>query len=308
MPTPILIDTDMGVDDALAIALALAGGGLELAGLVSVGGNVPLDQATGNIGRVLAGLGLEDFPPVGVGLDQTGGLKDATGIFGADGLGETHLAVPDDYRTQSYVEVYERCLERHGEALVIAAIGPLTNLAALLRERPDLLRRAGRIIIMGGAVWCPGNVTRWAEFNFYRDPRAAAEVLSAGLPVTLVPLDVTGQVAMDESHVAHLSRSGRRGGELLARMMRHALERGEGGRKGTVLVHDAVAVGTLLWPELFMRSRVAIEVVLEGEQAGRSRPVVGKDKARQSAVVISVSVVDFLESLLERICQEEFIV
>jgi len=308
MPMPVLIDTDMGIDDAIAVALALSSNQIEVAGLVSVGGNVPLEQATGNIGRVLSALKLQKWPSVGRGLDQRKGLKDATHVFGADGLGETGLPVPADFAPGSYLDVFEGCIRAHGSALTIVAIGPLTNLAALLRERPGLLQQAGRIIVMGGALWCPGNVNRWAEFNFYRDPRAASAVLSGGLPITLVSLDVTRQLAMDESHVAHLSRSGRQGGELLARMIRWPLERSGEAAPGLFIVHDAVAVGVLLWPELFLRSRIGLEIITDGEQAGRSKPVVTKDKSRQVGVVLSVNVTDFLENLLERICQEEFIV
>lgn len=307
MPTPVLIDTDMGIDDAIAIALALSSNSIELAGLTSVGGNIPLEQATGNIARVLSALEVRSWPLVGRGLDQGGGLDDARHVFGNDGLGDTGLETPAGYQPATHVEVFERCIRAHGSSLVIIALGPLTNLGALLRDRPGLLQQAGRIIVMGGAVWRPGNVNRWAEFNFYRDPGAAAAVLSAGLPVTLVSLDVTRQVALDESHVARLSRSGQPGGELLARMIRWPLER-HADLAGRFLVHDAVAVGTLLWPELFLRSRIGLEVVTTGEQAGRSKPVVTKDKSRQIGVVISVNVVDFLENLLESICQEEFIV
>ena len=307
MATPVLIDTDMGIDDAIAIALALSTPQLELAGLASVGGNVPLEQATCNVARLLAALQLKNPPPVGQGLDQRNGLRGAEHVFGSDGLGECGLAVPPDYHPIGFIELYEQCIARHGSSLAVVAIGPLTNLAALLRERPGLLQSVGRIIIMGGAIWCPGNINPAAEFNFYRDPKATAEVLSAGLPVTLVPLDVTRQVALDESHVAHLSRSEHNGGELLARMVRWALARKvDGGSK--FIIHDAVAVGALLWPELFLRSRIGLEIVTRGDQAGRSRPIVLKDKSKQVGVVLSVNVGDFLENLLGLICQEEFIV
>lgn len=308
MPTPLLIDTDMGVDDAVAVALALSTDQLQVVGLVSVGGNVSLEQATGNIGRLLGAMGVNPSPPVARGLDQSGQFPDASHVFGADGLGETDLPIPEGFAPVSYIELYETCIAAHGQALTIVAIGPLTNLAALLRERPGLLQQAGRIVIMGGAVWKPGNVTPQAEFNFYRDPAAAADVLSAGLPVTLVPLDITTQVALDESHVAHLARSTAPARAALARMVRYPIERGGEAVPGKFLVHDALAVGVLLWPELFLRSRIGLEVVLSGEQAGRSKPAVTRDKSRQIAVVISVTVVDFLENLLEALCQERFIV
>jgi purine nucleosidase len=137
---------------------------------------------------------------------------------------------------------------------------------------------------MGGAVWCKGNVTPHAEFNFYRDPGAAAAVLAAGLPVTVVPLDVTRQVALDESHVAQLSRAGTRAGDLLAEMIRFPLEAEGDAAHGSFLVHDALALGAVIWPPLFMRAQMALEVVVAGEQAGRSKPLVAKDKSRQIGV------------------------
>ena len=310
MSRPILIDTDMGVDDAVAIALALSSGEVELAGLVSVGGNVSLDQATRNIGRLLGGMKPKTRPLVASGLDQTApGLKDATHLFGTDGLGGVDLPIPADFAPGGFLDLYEELAGRHGHSLTVVAIGPLTNLAAVLRERPGVLAKVGQIVVMGGAIWCPGNITRWAEFNFYRDPAAAAAVLSAGLPLTVVPLDVTRQVMMDESHTAHLSRGGTKAGDLLTRMIRLPLERRtEESAPGSFIVHDAVAIGVLLWPKLFMRSKMGLEVVISGEQAGRSKPMVAKDKSRQVGVVISVNVGEFMENLVEQLCQEKFVV
>jgi purine nucleosidase len=300
----------MGVDDAVAIALALGSSEIEVAGLVSVGGNVPLDQATRNIGRLLNGLCPSFRPMVGRGLDQSApGLKDATHVFGEDGLGGVDLSAPSGFASRSFLDVYDELADRHGHSLTVIAIGPLTNLAAVLRERPGLLPKVGQIIVMGGAIWCSGNITPSAEFNFYRDPAAAAAVLSAGLPLTVVPLDVTRQVMMDESHTAHLSRGGTKAGDLLTRMIRLPLERRtEESAPGSFIVHDAVAIGVLLWPKLFMRSKMGLEVVISGEQAGRSKPMVAKDKSRQVGVVISVSVGEFIENMVEQLCQEKFVV
>ena len=310
MPRPVLIDTDMGVDDAVAVALALSSGEIEVAGLVSVAGNVPLEQATQNIGRLLSGLRPDLRPMMGRGLDQTAsGLKDATHVFGQDGLGGVDLPVPSGFAPRGFLEVYDELVERHGRQLTVVAIGPLTNLAAVLRERPGLLAKVGQIIVMGGAIWCSGNITPSAEFNFYRDPAAAAAVLAAGLPLTVVPLDVTRQVVMDESHTAHLSRGGTKAGDLLARMIRAPLERRtEESAPGSFIVHDVVAIGVLLWPKLFMRSKMGLDVVISGAQAGRSKPIVAKEKSRQVGVVISVNVGEFMENTVEQLCQEKFVV
>ena len=97
-------------------------------------------------------------------------------------------------------------------------------------------------------------------------------------------------------------------GELLGRMLRYPLEQSSGAERGHFLIHDALAVGVLLWPELFMQAKMALQMVTQGEQAGRCRPVVSKDKHCQLGVVISVNAADFLEKLLEHICQEKFVV
>ncbi|MHC4441853.1 MAG: nucleoside hydrolase [Planctomycetota bacterium] len=309
MPTPVLIDTDMGVDDAVAITLALCSAEVELAGLVSVGGNVSLDQATENMGRLLGGLQLKRSPLVARGLEQDRDRPvDTANVFGSDGLGEIDLPVPKDFKPGNYLKLYEQLIKKHGSSLVIVALGPVTNLAGILREKPGLLQRAGKIIMVGGAVWCPGNTTAHAEFNFYSDPEAAAAVLASGLPITVVPLDVTSQVAVDESHVAHLSRSRVPSGELLGQMIQYPLESGTLPTPGKYLIQDALAIGVLIWPEMFMRAKMALDITVTGEQAGRCKPMVGKDKSRQLAVVISVNVVDFLENLLEQLCHEKFVV
>ena len=154
---------------------------LEVVGLASVGGNVGLDQATRNIGRLLAALGIKRWPKIARGLDQPSSLLDAKDVHGDDGLGKVDLPTPERLEPGGYVELYEELIDKHGEGLGIVAIGPLTNLAALLRGRPGLLDRVGRVVIMGGAIWCKGNITPHAEFNFYRDPQAAMDVLGSGV-------------------------------------------------------------------------------------------------------------------------------
>lgn len=308
MATPILIDTDMGVDDAVALTLALYSDDLDVAGIVSVEGNVSIDQATANIGRLLAGLEWSPWPAVGRGLAQAGKKPRAHHVHGDDGLGGIPLPALPDLACRDYLTVYEEVIDKHGSDLVILAIGPLTNLAAVLKKKPKLLARAGRIIIMGGAVWHKGNITPHAEFNFHRDAPAVAAVLGSGLPVTVVPLDVTRQVALDESHVAHLRRGRTRAGALLADMIRFPLEQEIDDGKGKFLVHDATALGVILWPKLFMRAAVALDVATTGPQAGQCKPVSPKSGKPATSVVISIQATDFLENLLELLCHEKFVV
>lgn len=309
MGTPVLIDTDMGVDDAVAITLALAAEDLDVVGLVSVGGNVDLEQATTNIDRLLSAVRPPVLPAVGRGLDQhADGLLDAKWLFGSCGLGEADLPATNIVPPRDFRAVYRECLEAHADELVIIAIGPLTNLAAILAESPELLRKAARVVVMGGAVFTAGNVEGIAEFNFYRDPEAARAILSAGLNCTLAPLDATRQALLDESHTARMRASGTRTGECLANVLHFPMQRGREVPEGQFHVHDALAVGVLLWPSLFLQTHLSLDVVLEGPERGRSKPMVHADKSRLASVLISVEASEFLESMVEAICHEHFVV
>lgn len=299
---PVLIDTDMGVDDAVAIALALLSRELDVRALVSVGGNVDLDQATRNIGRQLAAMRPATLPMVGRGLDQQGsGLTDARHVFGADGLGECGLPDSDSVEVRDLDDVYGEFLAA-GDELTIVAIGPLTNVAHALARFPDAMRRVRRLVIMGGALWCKGNVGA-AEFNIHRDPAAAAAVFASGLPISVVPLDATRFVTFDESHLAHLAASETRAGEFLARVMAYPMRHSTEAGPGRFVIHDALAVGACIWPELFVRTRLAIDVVTAGAEAGRTRPRLAPGGGGVDAIS-GVNATDFLENLLERLCQQ----
>jgi purine nucleosidase len=309
MSRPVLLDTDMGVDDAIALTLALCAADVDLVGVATVGGNVPVAQATRNVGRCLAALQPQGWPPVTQGFDQPGdGLKHAAHVHGRDGLGNVDLPVPPDWAPGDGLGLYDELIDVHGDALAIVAVGPLTNLARLLDKKPGLLQRAGRIILMGGAVFAPGNVTAKAEFNVYRDPEAAKKVLAAGLPVTLVPLDVTRKTVLDESHVAHLAASNTRSGQMLARIIEWPMAQDIDVPAGRFLIHDAVALGVLLWPRLFLQTQMSLDVVLDGPERGRTMPVAGSRAGPKTSTILSIQAADFLENLLSVLCAEEFVV
>lgn len=309
MPRPVLFDTDMGVDDAVALMLALCAKPLNVIGIATVGGNVSAAQAAVNAGRCLGPLRLRTMPPIAQGLDQPEpGLADAAHIFGADGLGNSDLPPAAEWAPQSGLALYEDLCAQHAGELTIVAIGPLTNLAAVLDATPDVLSQVARIIIMGGAIFCPGNITPKAEFNVWRDPAAAARVLGSDLPITLVPLDVTRKVVIDESHRARLAAGGTRSGQILATMMEFPMAQGIDGPPGRFVIHDALAVGVLLWPELFLQTQMPITVVKDGEERGRTVPLKGRKEAPKASVILSVQVADFLENMLETLCSEAFVV
>ncbi len=252
MATPLIIDCDPGVDDAIAILLALASPEVDLIALTTVAGNLPLETTTRNALRVLALAGREDVPvaagaarPLVVRRD-----RDAAVVHGADGLGgapvpeSTAAVVP-----MHAVDLLAEILERSDEPVLLAPVGPLTNVALLAALRPELLAGLGRVAIMGGGDGL-GNVTPAAEFNVWFDPESAARTFDSGLDITMVGLNATRASMLFDPDVDVIRGAGPIGA-VAAAMLGHYLDWQMKlyGHRG-VSIHDALAVATLLRPEL----------------------------------------------------------
>lgn len=309
MGEPVLIDTDMGVDDAVAVALAYSTRQIEVEAICSVGGAVDAQQAYRNVWRILGRLAPDGYPIVVVGHDPPGPAADRRGIYGEDGLGGANLPAIFPQPAGDLVETYERMIKGFGEELTIVAMGPLTNLAAVQRARPGLLEQAGRLILRGGAVWVKGDAPdRHAEFNFWRDAEAAAEILALSVPIRVVPLDMTRQIRLDESHLARLRKCARPAAASLGDMLAYPIGRANESPPGTCMIHDALAVSTMVWPELFLETELLLEVCRRGPQRGKTTPSLARGPARPLRVVVSVDGSDYTERLLEAICRESFVV
>ena len=204
-PIKLVIDTDLGVDDAIAILTAIAAPDAKVVGLTSVGGNVALARTTRNALALLQAVGHGDISIAkGASRPLEGKFKYAPQFHGASGLS---IRLPDPIATpvrQSAIQFLNDQLTQGSDRIVLLALGPLTNIARLLCEHPYALEQAKNIIIMGGAVNVPGNVTPYAEFNIYSDPKAADIVFSSGLPITLVDLAACRQVGIDRKHALEL--------------------------------------------------------------------------------------------------------
>lgn len=204
--TRVIIDTDPGVDDALAILLALASPELHVEALTIVHGNCPVELGTTNALKLLELAEAGDIPVAkGMAVPLVRSPRTAPEAHGEGGLGGAHLPPPDrDPAPQHAVDLLiERVLEAPGE-ITLVAVGPLTNVAMALRLEPGLASAIRELIIMGGAIRASGNVTPLAEFNIYCDPHAAHIVFHSGAPITLVPLDVTDRVLLTPADIAHL--------------------------------------------------------------------------------------------------------
>lgn len=276
-PRPVVIDTDPGVDDALALMLALRSPEFRLELITTVAGNVTVERATANARLVLALLQPRFRPVVARGAARPlrRPLLTSSFVHGEDGLGGlTQLRRPDGAlryplppspgaRRQA-VRRLLRVVETYGAELIIIALGPLTNIARAVQLAPEIMRRVGRLVIMGGAIAVPGNVTPTAEFNIFVDPHAADLVLSSGMPITLIPLDVTRQVRLTGAFFRQAVRGpGTALAQAVRHMTRHLLE---GPQAQGMAMHDPLAVAVALDPALVQTTRLPVVVETRGQQ------------------------------------------
>lgn len=265
MAVPLIIDTDPGIDDAFALAVAAGSPEAELLAVTTTHGNVDLDRTTDNACRVLGLLGRDDVP-VGRGADRPlvhPAPRRAADVHGDDGLGGASdrfgPAVPESGRRA--VDLLASTIDASPEPPVLVAIGPLTNVAALLAARPDLEARLARLVIMGGAIGVGGNVSPAGEFNVWSDPEAAQRVLAhASVPTTLVPLDLTLRITVGDAWLDALAGSGPVGEALAA--TRESYRRAYATRLGApeIPVHDAVAVLEAIVARTLTTTPLAVEV------------------------------------------------
>ena len=266
LPVPVVLDTDPGIDDAVALMLALASPGeIHLVGISTTGGNVGRQSAFENAHRLLQLFGRDDLP-VGFGWGEEEDAPSARHIHGADGMGETGLPLAGEPEKIPSVELLPRLAREHSGRLVLVAVGPLTNVAALLREYPDCQKDIARLVVMAGAVKRSGNVTPAAEFNIYKDPEAAAEVFSCGLPLQLVPLDATCKALFPPDRLAAFDSLRSPQADFFRQLLRFHFRASQLalGVKGSYL-HDPLAVASLIAPELLRFEPVHCVLETQGE-------------------------------------------
>lgn len=203
----IVLDTDPGIDDALAILLAVASPEVDLTAVTVTGGNCPMPQGVRNALAVLETV-QSDVPVVpGVALPLIRPPYTAEETHGDAGLGNAHL--PEPRRAPADEHAVDRIVREIMTAdtpVTLVAVAPLTNVALAIRREPRIAERVHEVIVMGGAIDVPGNTTPLAEFNVYVDPHAAHIVLHSGLPLTLIPWDITSRVLFTQAHVDELLR------------------------------------------------------------------------------------------------------
>ena len=300
MPTPIVLDCDPGHDDAIALLLALGSPEVELLGVTTVHGNGTLERTTDNALRVLELAGRSDVP-VARGADRplARQLTTAAHVHGESALDGPVL--PAATATPVEQHAVEFLLEHVTPETVVVPVGPLTNVALALEQG----LRPARIVLMGGAI-AEGNMTPAAEFNIWADPEAAQQVFHAGVPVTMVGLDVTHKALLTPAWSERFRDAGRLGvfvAELVDFFKQyHARTYGWDGAP----IHDALALAQVIRPGLVQTEHRNVEVELDSELT-RGRTVVDlwrrTDRAPNADVGVAVDSAAFFELLLESVAR-----
>ena len=267
MPRKVIIDCDPGIDDAIALCMALFDPRLEVLAVTAVAGNVSAEQATRNVQAIIEQLDPPRYPRLGAASPAEAlAMFDNRQLFGEDGLGNAGLASSKLARQHPAEKlICDEVRAAPGEVTLIC-LGPLTNVAAALAREPQLISMLGRLVIMGGAVNGIGNVTSAAEYNIYFDPHSARQVFRSPTTKTLIPLDVTTQVTWSLDLLDQLPPETTRAGNLLRKTLPYLFRsyRREMGLEG-IHLHDAVAMTAVLHPELFTTRDLTGDVETAGE-------------------------------------------
>ncbi|MBB3235816.1 nucleoside hydrolase [Phyllobacterium endophyticum] len=269
MPRKIIIDTDPGQDDALAILLAFASPELDVLGVTVVAGNVPLALTELNARKICELAGRSDAL-VFAGADRPlmRALVTAEHVHGKTGLDGPDLPVPTMKLQAKHAAdfIIETLLAEQSGTVTLCALGPLTNVAQVLIRAPELASRIQQIVLMGGGFFEGGNITPTAEFNIYVDPHAAQIVLQSGVPVVILPLDVTHKALTTAKRIERFRAMGTRAGDASAALLEffERFDEEKYGSDGGPL-HDPNVIAYLLKPELYRgrKCNVAVDVANE---------------------------------------------
>jgi inosine-uridine nucleoside N-ribohydrolase len=303
----VVIDCDVGVDDALALILAFHSPELDVRAVTGVNGNVPLEQVFENIQKVLSLIQPKNKPLIAKGADRPlkGKPLYAHSVHGQDGLGGAKIDRDEGKQWWQFYagpadELITKMARQVPDEMTLIAIGPLTNLALAIQKAPEGMRKLKEVVIMGGAVRTGGNITSSSEFNIFSDPTAAKIVLESKLSITLVPLDVTHQVSLTpqwmEQKVIPISNSFSKfaieatGYDCTLHQFRN---------KEIVHLHDPLAVGVVTHPDLVKKQKLSLTVeTQEGEYFGKIVEGLG---GSDIDVCLAVDAKRFLELFLSRL-------
>ena len=307
-----ILDLDTGVDDALAIAYALADPEVDLIGIVSSYGNNLLDVCAENSLKLLELLGHTDIPvfkglPHSCTTDHFDVMQVSKDIHGDNGIGDVELPTPSRaLEEQSGVDFYIEAAHKYGKDLIIIPTGPMTNLAAALKKDPEIADLIGNVTFMGGALTVEGNVTPVAEANINQDPKAADEVMKSNLPLTMVGLDVTLRTLLTKNETKQWRELGTASGKAFADITDFYIDAYYNldiDKRGCAL-HDPLAVGVGVDPSFVSTISLFMKVVYqEGPYYGRTIGDNAKlnDPNPNVKVAVNVDKERYLKAFIDRL-------
>jgi len=310
-PRKIIIDTDPGQDDAVAMLLAFGSPAeLEVLGVTTVAGNVPL-RLTERNARIVCELAGKTDIPVFAGHDAplARPLVTAEHVHGKTGLDGPEMILPtmplQDKHAVDFI--IETVAAEPADTVTICTLGPQTNLAAAFQRAPDVMARVQEIIMMGGAYFEQGNITPSAEFNIYVDPEAAAVVQGAGRPVTILPLDATHQALCTAQNMRNIRAIDSHISETVIAwlMFFERFDRQKYNSDGAPL-HDPLVIGYLLAPELFKGRRINVEVETTADLTLGATVADWwgvTDRPKNATFIRDVDAAGFFELLAERLAR-----
>tara|TARA_B110000908_G_scaffold172704_1_gene242172 strand:- start:1832 stop:2773 length:942 start_codon:yes stop_codon:yes gene_type:complete len=269
-PRKIIIDTDPGQDDAVAILLALASPkDLDVLGIVAVAGNVPLDLTEKNA-RIVCELAGKTDVRVFAGCDRPLGrpLVTAEHVHGKSGLDGPNLPDPTmPLQPQHGVDfIIDTLRNEPANTVTLCVLGPLTNIATAFQKAPDIVARVQQVVLMGGAYFEVGNITPTAEFNIYVDPQAADIVFKSGIDIVVMPLDVTHKALVTQARNDAFRALGTPAGIAVAQMTDffERFDKEKYGSTGAPL-HDPCVTAYLIAPDLFKGRHINVEIEVKSE-------------------------------------------
>jgi purine nucleosidase len=307
MARKVILDVDPGVGDALAICLALTQPELEVVAVTATGGNVAPRQASRNVQAIIEHLDPSRWPRIGFADEEQPLRTDARELWGVDGLCGAALGIAELHQQHPSLKVLAEEIRGDPGGVTVIAGGPLSNISALFQVEPELALQVGHLIIVGGTLEGPGDVSAAAEFNIYCDAESAQRVFRSPATTTLLPRDVTCRAAMTFDLLNHLPDEATPAGRLLRRLLPGAFQayRQRLGLEG-IYVSEAVAVAATIHPEFVTTEALPVDVEVEGALTygatvvDRRPRTLDRPNMDVAVDIDAPAVVDFIQNGLKR--------
>jgi inosine-uridine nucleoside N-ribohydrolase len=266
MPRKVIIDTDPGIDDAVAVTLALFDPALEVIALTATAGNVFPSQATRNVQTIVEQLDPPRWPRIGAAPEDNPLPIDGRLLHGQNGLGNVEFPFAGLANNHPAEKVLCDEVRAAPEEITIVCLGPLTNIARAMQRDSEFCSLVGRLVIAGGTINSPGRVSAVADFNFFCDPLSARRVLKSPATKTLVPLDVSSELTFTFDFLSQLPAESTRAGKFLRQILPFAFRaQRQVLAQEHITLHDLAALVAVTNPELFESEMLAADVETEGE-------------------------------------------